>query len=96
MSCIVGHNSRPFWWNNVVTKIGHFGEKNRNEWFEVEYTDDNFSDYDDLHDEETWDDTMYSEKNQFHNSKRHFKQGKVKNIVCIYNLKLVTLNIPCR
>ena len=42
VSCIVGYNSKPVWWNNVIT------DKNRHEWFDVEYTDENFIDYEEI------------------------------------------------
>ena len=69
VSCIVGYNSKPVWWNNVIT------DKNRNEWFDVEYTDENFIDYEEISYEHSVDDIMYNDDSQIQNSERNSEQG---------------------
>ena len=71
VSCIVGYNSKPVWWNNVIT------DKNRHEWFDVEYEDENFIDYEEISYEHSVDDIMYDDDGQLQNSERNFEQGNV-------------------
>ena len=75
VSCIVGYNSKPIWWNDVIT------DKNKNEWFDVEYADENFLEYDETFDEESFDDIMYNDNSQLENSDRIYEKGKLLNSV---------------
>ena len=65
----MGYNSKPVWWNNVITDI------NKPEWFDVEYTDENFIDYEEISYEHSLDDIMYSDKSLLQNSRKTIIEG---------------------
>ena len=52
-------------------------DKNRHEWFDVEYTDENFIDYEEISYEHSVDDIMYNDDSQLQNSERNSEQGSV-------------------
>ena len=70
VSCIIAYNSRPIWWNNVLTeKQGHQWDKQLQS---IPHESENFvDDYDDyVEDKDHWETTANDERNEVHSIRR--------------------------
>ena len=72
VSCIIAYNSRPIWWNNVLTeKEGHQWDKQLQS---IPHDDENFIDdyYDYVEDKDDWKNTANAGRNEVHTIRRKY------------------------
>ena len=83
VSCIIAYNSRPIWWNNVLTeKEGQQWDKklqsipHENENFVEDY--DGYSEY-----KSSWENTIYDGTNEMQSIRRDFDMNTFKGKIIL-------------
>ena len=71
LSCIVGYNSRPIWWNQILFDKNNFASQNIHDE-EISHDKDGLESYEDNEDP-AWDTEMYVHDDVHSADKRHDK-----------------------
>ena len=74
LSCIVGYNSRPIWWNQILFDENKFASQNKHDE-EISHDKDSLESYED-NEVPAWDTEMYVHNDVHSSDKRHDK-GKL-------------------
>ena len=69
LSCIVGYNSRPIWWNQILFDENKFASQNKHDE-EISHDKDSLESYEDI-EVPAWDTEMYVHNDVNSSDKRH-------------------------